>query len=203
MKTEAFEYEVKKQLGDSCCINGLLARCKNYPLRKAMVDHNHDRVKPRGRREVGDEVDRELFKGESDGGFDQEERGHNGVRIGFVLLADGTASDKVFDKGGEARPPEIPFQNCLGTKDTHMTSQRGGMDGVEQGRVSRRGYEHPIAEIKMSVIERPVGKRGTSEQGRALVQRSECFKYEGIRGGGGLNVTGEREIKRVDDHGFR
>ena len=109
VKTEAFEYEVKKQLGDSCCINGLLARCKNYPLRKAMVDHDHDRIKSRGRREVGDEVNRELLKGESDSGFDREERGYNGVRIGFVLLADGTASDKVFDKGGEARPPEIPF----------------------------------------------------------------------------------------------
>ena len=55
----------------------------------------------------------------------------------------------------------------------------------------------------MSIIERPVGERGTSEQGRALIQSSKCFKYEGIRGGGGSNVTGEREIKRVDDHGFR
>ena len=203
MKTEAFEYEVKKQLGDSCCVNGLLARCKNYPLRKAMVDHDQDRIKPRGRREVGDEVNGELLKGESDSGYDREERGYNGVCNGFVLLADGTASDKVFDKGGEAGPPEIPFQNCLGAKDTHVSRQRGGMDRVEQGRASGRGYEHPIAEIKMSIIERPVGERGMSEQGRALVQRSECFKYEGIGGGGGLNVTGEREIKRVDDHGFR
>ena len=56
MKTEAFEYKVKKQLGNSCGVNGLLARCKNYPLRKAMVDHNHDRIKPRRRREGGDEV---------------------------------------------------------------------------------------------------------------------------------------------------
>ena len=133
METEAFEYEVKKQLGDSCSVNGLLARCKNYPLCKAMVDHNHDRIKPRRRREVGDVVNGELLKGESDSGFDREERGYDGVRIGFVLLANGTASDKVFDKGGEAWPPEIPFQNCLGAKDTHVTRQRGGMDGVEQG----------------------------------------------------------------------
>ena len=69
--------------------------------------------------------------------------------------------------------------------------------------MSRRGYEHPIMEIKMSIIERPVRERGTSEQGRTLVQSSECLKHEGIGGGGGFNVTGEREIKRVDDHGFR
>ena len=58
VKTEAFEYEVKKQLGNSCGVNGLLARCKNYPLHKAMVDHNHDRIKPCRRREVSDEINR-------------------------------------------------------------------------------------------------------------------------------------------------
>ena len=72
MKTEAFEYKVKKQLSNSCSINGLLARCKNYPLSKAMVDHDHDRIKSRGRREVGDEVDGELFEGERDTGLDRE-----------------------------------------------------------------------------------------------------------------------------------
>ena len=72
MKTKVFEYEVKKQLGDSCGINGLLARCKNYPLCKAMVDHDHDRIKAPRRREVGDEVNGELFKGERDSGLDRE-----------------------------------------------------------------------------------------------------------------------------------
>ena len=72
MKTEAFEYEVKKQLGNSCSINSFLARCENYPLCKAMVDHDHDRIKSCRGGEVGDEIDRELFKGERDGGLDRE-----------------------------------------------------------------------------------------------------------------------------------
>ena len=72
MKTEAFEYKVKKQLGDSCSINSLLAGCKDYPLSKAMVDHDHDRIKACRGRKVRDEVDRELFKGERDSGFDRE-----------------------------------------------------------------------------------------------------------------------------------
>ena len=72
MKTEVFEYEVKKQLGNSCGVNGLLARCKNYPLHKAMVNHDHDRIKASRRREISDEVNQKLFKGESDGGFDGE-----------------------------------------------------------------------------------------------------------------------------------
>ena len=50
VKAEAFEYEIKKQLGNSSGVNGLLARCENYPLSKTMVDHDHDRIKPcRGR----------------------------------------------------------------------------------------------------------------------------------------------------------
>ena len=153
MKTKAFEYEVKKQLGDSCGVNGLLARCKNYPLHKAMVDHDHDRIKAPRRRKISDEVNGELLEGESDSGLDREQRGHNRVHVGLVLLADGAAGNKVFHEGGEAWPPEIPFQDCFGAKDTHVTQQRGGMDGVEQGRVSRGGYKHSIVEIKMPVIE--------------------------------------------------
>ena len=121
MKTEVFEYKVKKQLGDSCGVNGFLARCKNYPLHKAMVDHDHDRIKALRRREISDEVNGELLKRESDSGLDQEQRRYNRVGVGLVLLADGTAGDKVFHEGGEAWPPEIPFQDCLGVKDTHVT----------------------------------------------------------------------------------
>ena len=58
MKTKTFEYKVKKQLGNSCGINGLVARCKNYPLHKAMVNHDQDRIKSRRRREIGDKVNR-------------------------------------------------------------------------------------------------------------------------------------------------
>ena len=43
------------------------------------------------------------------------------MSIGLVLLANGTASDEVLHKGGEAGPPEISFQNRFGAKDTHVT----------------------------------------------------------------------------------
>ena len=106
------------------------------------------------------------------------------MSVGFVLLANGAASDEVLHKGRETRPPEIPFQKRFGARDTHVPRQGRGMDRVEQSRASRRGYEHTIAEVKMPVIEGPVGERGTGEQGRALVQSSESFQHEGIRGGG-------------------
>ena len=189
MKTKAFEYKVKKQLCDSYGVNGFLARCKNYPLHKAMVDHDHDRIKSCRRGEIGDEVNRELFEGKSNSGLDQEQRGHNGVRVGLVLLADGTTGDKMLHEGGEARPPEISLQDCFHTKNTHVTQQRGGVNGVEEGRASRGGYEHAIAEEEMSIIKGPVRKGGTSEQGRPVVQSGEGLEYKGIGGGGGFNVT--------------
>ena len=61
---------------------------------------------------------------------------------------------------------------------------------MEQGRASRGGYEHSIAEVEMPVIERPVREGGAGEQGRALIQCGECFKDKGIRCGGGFDVMG-------------
>ena len=41
VKSEAFEYMIEKELGNTVCINGLGTRDQDYPLRKAMVDHDH------------------------------------------------------------------------------------------------------------------------------------------------------------------
>ena len=101
-----------------------------------MVDHNHDRIKPHQRREISDEVNRELSKGERDVGLDQEQRRYNRVGVSLVLLTDRTASDKVLHEGGETRPPEVLFQDCFHTKDSHMSRERGGVNRVEQGRTS-------------------------------------------------------------------
>ena len=121
MKTKTFEYKVKEQLGNSCSINGLMARCKNYPLRKAMVDHDHDRIKSHRRREVGDEVNGQLFERKGDVGLDWKQRWDNRVHVSLVLLAYRTAGDKVLHEGGETGPPEIPFQDCFRMKNTHVT----------------------------------------------------------------------------------
>ena len=90
-----------------------------------MVDHDHDRIKSRRRREIGDEVNGELPKGERDVGLDWEQRRHNRVGVSLVLLTDRIAGDEVLHKGGETRPPEVLFQDCFGTKDPHMSRERG------------------------------------------------------------------------------
>ena len=56
MEAETFEHIFKEKLGDSSSINGFGARNKDYPLRKAMVDHNQDRIKTGGGRKICNEV---------------------------------------------------------------------------------------------------------------------------------------------------
>ena len=41
MESNPFEHMVEEKFGNSSCINGFRARDENYPLCKAMVDHNH------------------------------------------------------------------------------------------------------------------------------------------------------------------
>ena len=101
-----------------------------------MVDHDHDRIKSCRRREISDEVNGELFKGERDVGLDWEQRGYNRVGVSLVLLADRTAGDEVLYEGVETQPPEVLPQDCFGTKDSHMSQERGRVNRVEQGRMS-------------------------------------------------------------------
>ena len=57
MKVKAFEYIVKKELGNSSCVTHFGARSKNHPLCKAVVDYDHDRIKIRGWWNICDKVD--------------------------------------------------------------------------------------------------------------------------------------------------
>ena len=85
-----------------------------------MVDHDHNRIKTGGNREIGDEVNRKLLERERDGGQDQTERRSGGMSVNFVLLANSATSNKMLDKGGQARPPEITFKDRLGAEDSHV-----------------------------------------------------------------------------------
>ena len=49
-------------MGYSCSIHSFATRGENYPLTKAMIDHDHDRIKTINWREVGDKVNREVLK---------------------------------------------------------------------------------------------------------------------------------------------
>ena len=54
---------IEKEDGNPFCNNCFLGRTENYPLSKAMGDHNQERVKARGHWQVGDKITRDLLEG--------------------------------------------------------------------------------------------------------------------------------------------
>ena len=76
--------------------------------------------------------------------------GNNGggrMSVDFILLADGTTIDKVFDERGKTGLPEVMFKDGLGMKNAHMTSSRQGMNQVEKGRSGRQRDVHVIFKV--------------------------------------------------------
>ena len=133
MWSKLFEDKIEKQLGNSCSIYSFRARGEDYPLCKAMVNHDHDRIKPRREWEVGDEVNRELFEGERNGGRDWTERGNSGMSVDLVLLANSTTRNEVFDKSGKTRPPEVVLNDRFSAEDPHVSREGGRVNRVEEG----------------------------------------------------------------------
>ena len=71
------EKECSDSFGGDCFLSG----AENHPLCKAMVDHNQQRVKARGSKEVGDQVTGDLLEGMRGVGLDRGERGDGGVCV--------------------------------------------------------------------------------------------------------------------------
>ena len=72
---------VEKEGGDPFCDDYFLGGTENYPLSKAMVNHNQERVKARGYRQVSDEVARDLLEGSRGKKLDRGERWNGGMGI--------------------------------------------------------------------------------------------------------------------------
>ena len=60
---------------------GFFCGAENYPLHKAMVDHDQQRVKARGGGEVGDQVARDLLEGARHEKLDGGEQGNGRVSV--------------------------------------------------------------------------------------------------------------------------
>ena len=60
METKAFKDVGKKKLGNASSIDVFGTGSKDYPLRKAVVDHDHQGIMAGGWGEIDDEVNGEL-----------------------------------------------------------------------------------------------------------------------------------------------
>ena len=130
-----------------------------------MVYYDHNRVVAIRGRKIGDEVDRELLKGEGDRGGDGHKWRDDRISVDLVLLTDGAAINEVFHEGEETWPPKITFKDSLGVEDIHVTHGERRVDGVEEGGVGQWGNIHPSFKVKMSIVIGPIRHRRVREQG--------------------------------------
>ena len=120
-----------------------LSGAENYPLHKAMVNHNQQGIEAREGREVSDQVAGDLLEGARGVGLDRGEQGDGGVCVRFVLLACGTAFDVFAHKLRETRPPKFRADELAGLKVARVSGslvimavgKNGAMEGVLQGDV--------------------------------------------------------------------
>ena len=89
-----------------------------------MVDHDQKRIKARRKREIGNEVDRELLEGAGTGGGERGKGGHCGVCVDLHLLAKSTPGDKLADERGHTGPPVVLRQQRISAEEAPMA--RGG-----------------------------------------------------------------------------
>ena len=64
MEIKAFKDMGKKKLGNASTINVFGTRSKDYPLHKAVVNHDHQGIMAGGWGEISDEVNGELLEWE-------------------------------------------------------------------------------------------------------------------------------------------
>ena len=77
MKVDFVEEEGGYSFSGDC----FLSWAENYPLHKAMVDHDQQEIKAGGSGEVSDQVTRDLLEGARGMRSDQSERGNSGMCI--------------------------------------------------------------------------------------------------------------------------
>ena len=134
---------MEEKSGCSFCGDRLFSGVGNYPLCKAMVDHDQQIIKARGSGEVGDKVAGDLLEGVRCVGSDWGEQRNGGVCIGLVLLACSTVFNVFPHKLGEAQPPEFRGDQLMCFKVPRVLSglmimtmgQDGVMEGVIRGNV--------------------------------------------------------------------
>ena len=100
METKAFKDMGKEKLGYAGSINVFGTGSKDYPLCKAMVNHDHQGIMARGWGKISDEVNEELLEWEKQGRGNGKQWWACGIMVHLVLLASSTTRDEGSDKGG-------------------------------------------------------------------------------------------------------
>ena len=137
VKSKVEVYFVEEKSSYSFSSDRFLGRAENYPLCKAMVDHDQQGVKAGGGGEVSDEVTGDLLEGAGCMGLDQGEWGNGRVDIRLVLLACDIAFNILVDELREARPAKLRGNEPASLEISRVTGglviMAVGKDGVAEG----------------------------------------------------------------------
>ena len=163
MESETFEDMGEKEFSNSGHVNVFRARDDDYPLCKAVVDHNHNGVHSAYFREISNKVYGELLKRKGCRRCDGVQWRANWVCVHLVLLAYGTSFDELVDIGSQARPPEISFQEGFGVESTCVPECRRGMEGGYKGLVGIWWDVHLSFVVEMTPFVCPVFHGGPRE----------------------------------------
>ena len=158
METEAFKDMGKEKLGNAGSIDVFGAGSEDYPLHKAVVNHDHQGIMAGRQGEISDGVNGELPEWEGRGRGDGRQGRTCGMMVYLVLLACGAARDKGIDKGGQTRPPEVTFDDGPGAETPCMSGGGGFVQGVNKGAAGRRWYIHLSLKVEVAVLKGPVSE---------------------------------------------
>ena len=172
MNKDIFE----EKFSNSLCINGFIARGENYPLQKAVVDHDQKGTKTIRQWKVGDEVNGELLERVSTRGGEWQECRDSGVGIYFHLLANSTASNETMDKGGHSRPPIILRQHEISAKEVSMARGEGQMNYCNNIMMRVQQQVKADFEINKGGIETPILWHGRGKQQQIVVNAAYGIK---------------------------
>ena len=115
----------EEKLGNSFGINVFCAGGVNYPLRKAMVYHNHYCVISVGIGESSDKIYR--YGGKRERVFDGQrgKSGYGGMGVHLGGLAIGASHDELSEEGRHPRPPVVSLHAMEGLEELLVTSGGG------------------------------------------------------------------------------
>ena len=161
--------------------DGFLSGAENYPLSRAMVDHNQERIETRGRGKVSDKVTGDLLEGTGHTGYDKGKQ-ENVECVRFVLLTHGTAFNVFPHVLYETWPPEFGSNKLSGLEVSQVagglmivaTGKDRLMEGVIRGNVD-------VALVgKDVVIIFPVRKMRPEGCGNVLKGWLEVLEYKRV-----------------------
>ena len=144
MGKDFFEKELRNALG----VHTLVSWGENYPLCKAMVNHDHKQIKAFRWWQVCDEINSQTLEGAGGGDRERGKRRDGRMSVDLVGLADGASLDEASDERRQTWPPIVTLYLVNGSVITAVTPRRRVMDGMEEVVPVGLRYIGPILEVE-------------------------------------------------------